>query len=227
MKKLMMFLVALVSLAVTASAVSVSEVDLSKMSKKERKEYEKRQQEIKDSTDHANAVAAIKSGNFILLVERRDSIEMNAREKLINFLLVENGKNVTFQTGTDMSSSGNNNLGGITVPTEIIKTGKLEEKKNGEVKCKYDIMEAYLSGKMNLKLNKKDNFAEIGITNNADGSFYGLMGVILPYDKEGIGREIKIGKSFVPDGRGLSSNFKGNMGRLSDYIKFEDMKKAR
>ncbi len=227
MKKLMMFLVALVSLAVTASAVSVSEVDLSKMSKKERKEYEKRQQAIKDSTDHANAVAAIKSGNFILLVERRDFIEMNAREKLINFLLVENGKDVTFQTGTDMSSSGNNNLGGITVPTEIIKTGDLEEKKNGEVKCKYDIMATYLSGKMNLKLNKKDNFAEIGITNNADGSFYSLMGVILPYDKEGIGREIKIGKSFVPNGRGLGSNFKGNMGRLSDYIKFEDMKKAR
>lgn len=218
---------AFVAFAVTASAVSTDEVDLSKMSKKERKEYEKRQKFVRDSTDHANAVTAVKSGTFILLVERRDSMKMNEREKLINFLLVENGKDVTFQTGEDLSSSGNNNLGGITISTEIIKTGNIEEKKNGELKCKYDIMASYLSGKMNLKLGKTGNYAEIGITNNSDGTFYGLQGVLLPYDKDGIAKEIKIGKSFVPNGRGLSSSFKGDMGRLSDYIKFADMNKAR
>ena len=108
---------------VIASSMRVSTsqnatVDVSKMSSKERKAYEKRQKEIKDSIDHVQAVESIKSGNFIMLVERRDSIEMKtAGEKRINVLIVENNKDVLFQSGVENSTTGNNNMGGVTVDT--------------------------------------------------------------------------------------------------------------
>lgn len=210
--------------AIGTKTAQTETVDVSKMSNKERKAYEKRQKEIRDSADHAQAAEAIKSGNFIMLVERRDSIVMKtAGEKRINILIVENGKDVLYQTGVENSTTGNNYMGGVTVDTEITKTGKLEEKKNGEIKCKYDIMGTYLAGKINLKLNKKDNYAEIGITNNKDGAYYGLSGVILPYDKNGIGREIKIGRKFVPDGSGKTKGMKGSNDHLSNYMNFGEI----
>lgn len=228
-KVILMSLLLGLGFPVIASSMRVSTsqnatVDVSKMSSKERKAYEKRQKEIKDSIDHVQAVESIKSGNFIMLVERRDSIEMKtAGEKRINVLIVENNKDVLFQSGVENSTTGNNNMGGVTVDTEITKIGKIEEKKNGEVKCRYDIMGIYLAGRINLKLNKKDNYAEIGITNNKDGAFYDLSGVILPYDKNGIAREIKIGRKFVPDGSGKVKGTKGNNDHLSNYINFGEI----
>lgn len=191
MKNLRMFLAAIACFAISASAVAQETVDLEKMSKEERKAYEAKQ----DSIEHALAVEALNSGNWMLVVEQRGTKIMSEREKLVNFLIVENGENILFQTGSE-SSAGNNTLGGVTVDSKI-KTDKTKiEEKKGEVKAKYESTGTYMSCRLSLKLSKKDGYAEVSLSDNRCGAFVDLRGTIYPLNKS----KVRVGKMYVPQG---------------------------
>lgn len=193
MKKIKLFLSAIMCLAMSATAVAQETVDLEKMTKEERKAYEAKQGAI----EHDAAVQALKSGNWMLIVEQRDDIILSEREKTINFLIVENGEDVLFQTGSE-SSSGNNVLGGVTVDSKL-KTDKtkIEEKPNGEVKAKYEGTGTYMSCRLNVKIAKKDGYTEVSLSDNRCGVNVDLRGILQPLNKA----KVKVGKMFVPMGR--------------------------
>lgn len=193
MRKIKMFMAAIACFAVSATALAQETVDLEKMSKEERKAYEAKQ----DSIEHVTAVEALKNGNWMLIVEQRDSKILSEREKLVNFLIVENGEVVLFQTGSE-SSSGNNTLGGVTVDSKL-KTDKtkIEEKKNGEVKAKYEGTGTYMSCRLNVKIAKEDGYTEVSLSDNRCGAYVDLRGTLYPLNKA----KVRVGKMFVPVGR--------------------------
>lgn len=194
MKKIKMLLAAIACIAISASAVAQGTVDLDKMSKEERKAYEAKQ----DSIEHAAAVDALKSGNWMLIAEQRDGKILSEREKPMNFLIVENGETVLFQTGAN-SASGNNTMGGVTVDAKLkADKSKIEEKKNGEVKAKYEGSGTYLNCRIQVKLSKDDGYAEISLSDNRCGAYVELRGALMPLNKG----KVRVGKMFVPTGRG-------------------------
>lgn len=225
MKKIILCLSLLWGLGLIANAmttdagqVSAQQIDLSKMSKKERKAYEKRQKEIQDSTAHAEAITAIKSGTYLLIVDKTMKRKMTPGDSRRNFFLVENGK-ILVQSGRDGSTSGSNNLGGFTVISEIVGDVKIEEKKNGEVKSEFKLVSEYLSGKVNVKLDKKTNYGEIGILQSGSGQYAVMFGHIIPFDQSLVGSVIDVGKLFVPEGWDpFTLGAKRDVGVLMDYV---------
>lgn len=216
MKKILILVMFLLGLGVYANANN--EVDLSKMSKKERKAYEKRQKEIQDSTVHAEAVEAIKNRVFLLIVDKTMKRVMTPEDSRRNFFLMENGK-IMVQSGRAGATTGNNNIGGYSVITEIVGDVKFEEKKNGEVKCEFNVVNEYLSGKVNIKLDKKTNYGEIGILQNGSGQYAIMFGHIVPFDPSLVGPVIEIGKLFTAESwDAFSLGAKRDVGVLSDYL---------
>ena len=216
MKKILFFVMLLLGLG--AYANTNSEVDLSKMSKKERKAYEKRQKEIQDSASHADAVNAIKNRVFVLIVDKTMMRKMTPEDSRRNFFLMENGK-IMVQSGRAGATTGNNNIGGYSVITEIVGDVKFEEKKNGEVKCEFNVVNEYLSGKVNIKLDKKTNYGEIGILQNGNGQYAIMFGHIVPFDPSLVGPVIEIGKLFTAESWDAFSLGKNrDVGVLMDYL---------
>lgn len=194
MKKIKMLLAAIACIAISASAVAQGTVDLDKMSKEERKAYEAKQ----DSIEHVAAVDALKSGNWMLIAEQRDSKILSEREKPLNFLVVENNETILFQTGAN-SSGGNNTMGGVTVDAKLkADKSKIEEKKNGELKAKFEGSGTYMNCRIQVKLSKVDGYAEISLSDNRCGAFVDLRGTIMPLNKN----KVRVGKMFVPTGSG-------------------------
>lgn len=194
MKKIKMLLAAIACIAISASAVAQGTVDLDKMSKEERKAYEAKQ----DSIEHVAAVAALKSGNWMLIAEQRDGKILSEREKPLNFLVVENNETILFQTGAN-SSGGNNTMGGVTVDAKLkADKSKIEEKKNGEIKAKFEGSGTYMNCRIQVKLSKVDGYAEISLSDNRCGAFVDLRGTIMPLNKN----KVRVGKMFVPTGSG-------------------------
>lgn len=189
-----MLLAAIACIAISASAVAQGTVDLDKMSKEERKAYEAKQ----DSIEHVAAVDALKSGNWMLIAEQRDSKILSEREKPLNFLVVENNETILFQTGAN-SSGGNNTMGGVTVDAKLkADKSKIEEKKNGELKAKFEGSGTYMNCRIQVKLSKVDGYAEISLSDNRCGAFVDLRGTIMPLNKN----KVRVGKMFVPTGSG-------------------------
>lgn len=216
MRKVLFFVMLLLGLGVYAN--TNTEVDLSKMSKKERKAYEKRQKEIQDSTVHAEAVAAIKNRVFLLVVDKTMKRIMTPEDSRRNFFLMENGK-IMVQSGRAGSTTGNNNMGGYSVISEIVGDVKIDEKKNGEVKCEFKVVDEFLSGRVNVKLDKKTNYAEIGILQNGNGQYAIMFGHIIPFDPSLVGPVIEIGKLFTAENwDAFSIGAKRDVGVLSDYM---------
>lgn len=194
MKKIKMLLAAIACIAISASAVAQGTVDLDKMSKEERKAYEAKQ----DSIEHAAAVDALKSGSWMLIAEQRDSKILSEREKPLNFLIIENNESILFQTGAN-SSGGNNTMGGVTVDAKLkADKSKIEEKKNGEIKAKFEGSGTYMNCRIQVKLSKVDGYAEISLSDNRCGAFVDLRGTIMPLNKN----KVRVGKMFVPTGSG-------------------------
>lgn len=194
MKKIKMLLAAIACIAISASAVAQGTVDLDKMSKEERKAYEAKQ----DSIEHVAAVDALKSGNWMLIAEQRDGKILSEREKPLNFLVVENNETILFQTGAN-SSGGNNTMGGVTVDAKLkADKSKIEEKKNGELKAKFEGSGTYMNCRIQVKLSKVDGYAEISLSDNRCGAFVDLRGTIMPLNKN----KVRVGKMFVPTGSG-------------------------
>ncbi len=216
MKKILFFVMLLLGLGVYAN--TNSEVDLSKMSKKERKAYEKRQKEIQDSTSHADAVNAIKNRVFVLIVDKTMKRKMTPEDSRRNFFLMENGK-IMVQSGRAGSTTGNNNIGGYSVISEVVGDVKVQEKKNGELKCEFNVVNEYLSGKVNLKLDKKTNYGEIGILQSGTGQYAIMFGHIIPFDPSLVGPVIEIGKLFTAEAWDAFSLGKNrDVGVLMDYL---------
>ncbi len=198
MKKIKMLLAAIACIAISASAVAQGTVDLDKMSKEERKAYEAKQ----DSIEHVAAVDALKSGNWMLIAEQRDGKILSEREKPLNFLVVENNETILFQTGAN-SSGGNNTMGGVTVDAKLkADKSKIEEKKNGELKAKFEGSGTYMNCRIQVKLSKVDGYAEISLSDNRCGAFVDLRGTIMPLNKN----KVRVGKMFVPTGSGKWSS---------------------
>ena len=194
MKKIKMLLAAIACIAISASAVAQGTVDLDKMSKEERKAYEAKQ----DSIEHVAAVDALKSGNWMLIAEQRDGKILSEREKPLNFLVVENNETILFQTGANCSG-GNNTMGGVTVDAKLkADKSKIEEKKNGELKAKFEGSGTYMNCRIQVKLSKVDGYAEISLSDNRCGAFVDLRGTIMPLNKN----KVRVGKMFVPTGSG-------------------------
>ena len=194
MKKIKMLLAAIACIAISASAVAQGTVDLDKMSKEERKAYEAKQ----DSIEHVAAVDALKSGNWMLIAEQRDGKILSEREKPLIFLVVENNETILFQTGAN-SSGGNNTMGGVTVDAKLkADKSKIEEKKNGELKAKFEGSGTYMNCRIQVKLSKVDGYAEISLSDNRCGAFVDLRGTIMPLNKN----KVRVGKMFVPTGSG-------------------------
>lgn len=225
MKKIILCLSLLWGLGLIANAmttdagqVSAQQIDLSKMSKKERKAYEKRQKEIQDSTAHAEAVTAIKNKVFLLIVDKTMKKTMTPDDSRRNFFLMENDK-IMVQSGKAGSTTGNNNMGGYSVISEVVGDVKIQEKKNGEVKCEFKVVDEYLSGKVNVKLDKKTNYGEIGILQNGNGQYAIMFGHIIPFDPSLVGPVIEIGKLFTAEAwDAFSIGAKRDVGVLMDYL---------
>ncbi len=224
MKKYLLNLVVLFGLLNPIGAIAqndstiVQEVKPENMSKKEYKEYVKKQKAKNDSIAHAEAVAAINKGLYLLIVDKTMKKTMTPEDSRRNFFLVEN-KKVMVQSGKAGESSGNNNMGGYSVISEIVGDIKTVEKKNGEVKSEFSLMSAYLSGKVNVKLDKKTNYGEVGILQSGNGQYAVMFGHIIPFEPSMVGSIIEVGKLFTPDGWDpFTLGAKRDVGVLMDYI---------
>ena len=190
----------------------------SKLSKKEQKAIEKRKKEIQDSIAHADAVEAIKAGVYILITDQTMSRKLENEDRPYNFVIVENTK-ILVQTGKARTHTGNNNLGGLTIMSDIVGDIKVEEKKNGEVKSKFRVIDEYLSGDINVKLDKKGNYGEINILDLKTGQYVTFLGNFLPFEPSLVGTAIEIGRLFTPEGwNAFSLGTKHDAGSLMDYL---------
>lgn len=160
---------------------------LAQMTKKERKAYEKKQERLRDSVAHVEAMEAIKSGNYILLVDKTRWYKLTTAERSLNFFIVKNGQ-VVLQTGRAGVSRGSNRLGGYTGMSHIVGDVEIEEAKSGALKSEFKVVSPFLSGNVFVKLDDNSNYGEVGIQ-YAKGGHRGrgydyLMGFILPYNDE-------------------------------------------
>lgn len=215
-----LFLIAVLCMCTLSAQEIISNYSInSKLSKKELKALKKKKKQQADSIAHAEASEAIKKGVYILIMDKRMSYKINLEDRKLNFIIVENGK-MLLQTGTALSYSGNNNLGGITIISEIAGDIEIKEKKNGEIKSKFKLVDDYLSGNVNVKLYKEDNYGEIGILENSTGEYLSYSGYIIPFDPALVGSTIEVGKLFTPEGWNAFSLGKNrDVGVLMDYFR--------
>ncbi len=213
----LMLLVAMLCMC-TLSAQEIGDTTARGLSKKELKALEKRKKQQADSIAHADATEAIKKGVYILIVDKTMNGKLDVEDRPLNFVIVENNK-ILLQTGKARHYSGNNNLGGITMISEIVGEKKLQEKKNGEVRCEFKIVDEFLSGNMKVKLYKNNNYGEIGILHTKTGNYITYFGNILPFTPSMVGSVIEVGKLFTHEGWDAFSIGKNrDVGVLMDYL---------
>ena len=200
MKKIFVSLMMIFAMGVSSIAVQASNNPApQELSKKEQKELEKKQKAQKDSIAHAEAVKAIKDGAYILITERIFPLNVKVNNQVTNNFVIVDKDKITLQTGLDKAFGGNNHQGGITINASITGNVKVEEKKNGEVRVKFNVTDEYLTGKIDIKLDKKDNYGEITVLEMKTGTDVTFSGKIIPFSQSMVGSAIQVGKSFLPD----------------------------
>lgn len=173
------------------SALSGQVVEHNSLSKKELKAYKKQQKIERDSIEHAEAIAALESGNWMFIVEKRHNWKLPIGDRKYNFLLVENNENVLYQRGVEGTARGNNRLGGVTIPFKIIKEAKYEKKENGEVSIEFKMDGSIFFGRSKLKLSGNSAYAEVELSVSQFGHIP-LRGIIAPLNKD----VLKIGQLY-------------------------------
>lgn len=202
----------------TLSAQETNDTTTRKLSKKELKALEKKRKQQNDSIAHIEAVEAIKKGVYILIMDKTMNKKLDLEDRQVNFIIVENNK-ILVQTGKARQYTGNNNLGGITIISEIVGDIDIQEKKNGEIKSKFKIVDEFLSGNVDVKLYKNDNYGEIGILHAPSGNYMTYFGNIIPFDPSMVGSTIEIGKLYTHQGWDAFSLGKNrDVGVFMDYF---------
>lgn len=207
-------------LAVGLCAAAQDTVDnpTRELTKKEKKAIEKRNKEIKDSIAHEDAIKAIQDSVYILLVDKTMERNIDDESRALNFVIVEKNK-MLVQTGQARTYTGNNNLGGITVMTEIVGDVKTEVKKNGEVNSKFKVKDTFLSGDVRVKLYKKGNYGEVNILHTKSGQHITYFGNFVPFKQSMVGSAIEVGKLYVPGAWDpFTMGDKRDVGVLMDYL---------
>lgn len=218
MKKTIITLITILAACITMQAEEVADKTTRELTKKEQKAIEKRKKEIQDSIAHDDAVAAIENEVYILITDKTMSRKLNEEDRRLNFVIVE-GNKILIQTGTATTYTGNNNLGGITLLADIVGEKKVEKKKNGEVKSEFRVIDEYLSGDVNVKLDKKGNYGEINILDIKSGKYVTYFGNFLPFTPDMAGSVIDIGKLYTAEGWDAFSIGKNrDVGVLMDYL---------
>lgn len=219
MKKTILSIIMIMAVGLGLTAQENNDTATRELSKKEQKALEKKKKQKEDSIAHVEAVEAIKNGVYILFVDKTMGRKVYDDSRHLNFVIVENGK-ILIQTGSATSYSGNNNLGGITVMSEIVGDVKLEEKKNGEVKSSFKVVDNFLSGNVNVKLHKKGNYGEVSILHMKTGDHIVFFGNIVPFTPElASSGAIEVGRLFVSQGwDAFSLGKKHDVGSLMDYL---------
>ncbi|MBE6310285.1 MAG: DUF4251 domain-containing protein [Bacteroidales bacterium] len=218
MKKIILSIIMVLAVGISAIAQENTDTSTRKLSKKEQKELEKKKKAQEDSIAHADAVEAINNGVYILIVDKTMNKVIHEKDRRFNFIIVENDK-ILIQTGSELTYGGNNNLGGITIISNIVGDIKTEEKKNGQVNSKFRVIDEYLSGDVKVKLNKKSNYGEISVLDLKTGQNAIFLGYFLPFSQQLVGEIIEIGKLFTPQGwDAFSLGKKRDVGSLMDYL---------
>ena len=92
-------------------------------------------------------------------------------------------------------------------------------KKNGEVRSEFRVIDEYLSGDVNVKLDKKGNYGEINILDIKSGKYVTYFGNFLPFTPDMAGSVIEIGKLYTAEGWDAFSIGKNrDVGVLMDYL---------
>ena len=217
-KILSIIMIIAVCLGIGATAQENTDTATRKLSKKELKAIKKKKKQQADSIAHIEAVDAIKNGVYILLVDKTMNKKIDDESRRLNFVIVENGK-ILVQTGVARSYHGNNNLGGLTVMSEVLGDIKLEEKKNGEVISKFRVMDNFLSGDVKVKLYKNNNYGEISILHLRTGDHITYFGNFVAFDPSMVGTAIEVGKLYSSEGWDpFTLGLKHDAGSLMDYL---------
>ena len=218
MKKTIISLITILAACTAMQAQDVTDNTTRELTKKEQKAIDKRKKEIQDSIAHADAVEAIQNEVYILITDKTMSRKLNDEDRRLNFVIVE-GNKILIQTGMAKTFTDNNNLGGITILTDIVGDKKVELKKNGEVRSEFRVIDEYLSGDVNVKLDKKGNYGEINILDIKSGKYVTYFGNFLPFTPDMAGSVIEIGKLYTAEGWDAFSIGKNrDVGVLMDYL---------
>ena len=218
MKKTIISLITILAACIAMQAQDVTDNTTRELTKKEQKAIDKRKKEIQDSIAHADAVEAIQNEVYILITDKTMSRKLNDEDRRLNFVIVE-GNKILIQTGMAKTFTGNNNLGGITILTDIVGDKKVELKKNGEVRSEFRVIDEYLSGDVNVKLDKKGNYGEINILDIKSGKYVTYFGNFLPFTPDMAGSVIEIGKLYTAEGwYAFSIGKNRDVGVLMDYL---------
>ena len=193
MKKVMFLLVILSGAFFSANAmvmqdsvVETSEpVKIEKLSKKERKALEKQKRLICDSLEHIEAVEALKNGSWMFIVEKKHRRKLQPIDKRLNFLFVEDNKQVLYQRGVSGAASGDNHKGGITLPFEVMDDIVMKTDEKGETTVEFKMNGSVFYGRVKLILSAGSAYGEMEVSVSRFGHLV-LNGIVAPLDKSAL-----------------------------------------
>lgn len=134
-----------------------------------------------DSVIFLKALAALKSGNWVM--EGDNVMFRNGMLRYVspntNYVAVKNGEG-TVQTAFDNFVYSPNGLGGVTVQGDV-SDQKISRDKDGNVYMNFSIFGGSISATLNLTLAYGTNQASIYISPNFNGNTLTMNGNLLPY----------------------------------------------
>lgn len=153
--------------------------------RQDKKAQRKKEQQVFDSTSHANAIQALKDKQWVL---EANNIQ-NSRGRMafvnsnVNFVMVDNDE-ATVQLGSPYRA-GYNGLGGITLEGRI-NSYKMETSKKGEITVRFFVLGSGINAEVVVRMFSTANVAEAEIMPNTWGRRITYRGVILPQEESNV-----------------------------------------